>query len=174
MKLGKRYVPVVEVDGETFNLNTFPESHDLASAAAISWLGSFTKDARLVSILEIDLDTLLTVDATDEQRAMHAERMETYWAGERERLWPALQGLPPREQPELPLFAEDDVEWHAWPLVRRGGQHTTCPGYAGVLAVHKPSGVAVVEQSQRSQWSNRQEAVRRLRLLVAADEAVRP
>jgi hypothetical protein len=39
-----------------------------------------------------DLDDLLPVDATDEQRAMHAERMETYWAAERERLWPALQG----------------------------------------------------------------------------------
>lgn len=79
--LGKRYVVVVERMGA---------SHLLADSyehALHAW------DKHTVErVLEIDLDAALIVPATDEQRAMHAEAQELYFAGERERLWPALQG----------------------------------------------------------------------------------
>lgn len=62
-------------------------------------------------------------------------------------------------------FDEADVELHSWPVHRcAGGQHlNSCR--SGVLAIHKPTGLAIVCTTERSQHSNRTRAITRLRRL---------
>ena len=61
---------------------------------------------------------------------------------------------------------EHDIELHAWPQHgRSGGQHTNRMS-CGVLALHKPTGLAVVSTSERSQLSNKNAAITRLRVMV--------
>jgi protein subunit release factor A len=62
-------------------------------------------------------------------------------------------------------FHVDDLEMHSWPPRRYGGQHVGLS--AGVLVVHVPTGIAVVEENERSQLRNREVAIDRLRELVA-------
>lgn len=61
---------------------------------------------------------------------------------------------------------EADVELFAWPLRRVGGQHTNSPE-TGVLALHKPTCIAVVSTSERSQYGNRTAAIERLHRVVS-------
>lgn len=63
---------------------------------------------------------------------------------------------------------DDDLEFHAYPPVNRGGQHIT--PRPGVLVVHKATGVAVVCTEMRSQFANREAATTRLRDVLAACE----
>lgn len=62
---------------------------------------------------------------------------------------------------------DEDVELHAWPPHRYGGQHANGPGHgAGVLAIHRPTGIAAVSLDERSQMRNKHKAVALLRELV--------
>lgn len=65
----------------------------------------------------------------------------------------------------LRAAARPDLEYHAWPPRRAGGQHTGVD--AGVLVVDRRTGVAVVVDSERSQRSNLVLAEERIRLLLA-------
>lgn len=62
----------------------------------------------------------------------------------------------------------DDLEFHAWPYRKQGGQHVRQE--CGVLVVHKETGIAVVAESKRSQMGNKVLAVARVRELVAATD----
>lgn len=57
-----------------------------------------------------------------------------------------------------------DYEVHPWPVVRMGGQHVGVS--RGVLVVHVLTGLAVVEQSERSQMRNVERARARLQALL--------
>jgi len=61
----------------------------------------------------------------------------------------------------------EEIEQYAWPIVPRGGQHVGMR--CGVLVVHKPTGLAVVCESERSQYRNREIAVEHLRQVVACE-----
>lgn len=111
-----------------------------AGAAAIS-----KRDGVNQPVYAIDLDDLIEDGAPDERRAMHAERMELHWTAERERLWPALQGVRVIDVVWAGELVEGDIELHTWPVMGRGGQHVNVTP-TGVLAVHKPTGLAVVAQ----------------------------
>ena len=64
----------------------------------------------------------------------------------------------------------DGVDVFPWPLpARHGGQYVGV-NVAGILAVHRPTGIAVVVDSERSQHANRKLAVERLRRLVELHE----
>lgn len=66
----------------------------------------------------------------------------------------------------------EDIEFHAWPLKRQGGQHTNASTY-GVLAVHTPSGIAALSVDERSQYANREKVVaiiRRARQVALSEE----
>lgn len=69
----------------------------------------------------------------------------------------------------IPVYStpllDADVEWYAWPLVPRGGQHTNMHA-AGCMAYHKPTQIAVTCESERSRMKNRERALERLRVLV--------
>jgi protein subunit release factor A len=63
---------------------------------------------------------------------------------------------------------DEDLEIYAWPNQRNhGGQHVGTFGH-GVLLIHVPTQVAVVETSDRSQMKNRMRAMARLRSLLDA------
>lgn len=64
---------------------------------------------------------------------------------------------------------ENDIEVHAVANFRRtpGGQHVGNPN-PGVLVVHKPTGLAIVVDDERSQIKCKAEALRRLRIMHAA------
>lgn len=66
-------------------------------------------------------------------------------------------------------MTDSDLEFHAWPYRKQGGQQFT-KQYAGVLVVHKETGIAVVVESERSQMGNKALAVARVRELVAATD----
>lgn len=53
---------------------------------------------------------------------------------------------------------EKDVEFRT--LTHRGGQHVGVD--ASVIAIHKPTGIAVYKDSERSQMANKAAAVARL------------
>ena len=55
----------------------------------------------------------------------------------------------------------DDLELHAWPLHRVGGQQIGRMS-SGVLIIHKPTGIAAVSTSERSQLSNKRKAMETL------------
>jgi protein subunit release factor A len=61
---------------------------------------------------------------------------------------------------------DEDVELQQWPQRRYGGQHVGTP--IGIIAIHKPTGVAVIEQSERSMHRNRIRAIARLQSLLDA------
>lgn len=63
------------------------------------------------------------------------------------------------------VLHEDDIEVHSWPGRRLGGQHVGVDR-GGVLLVHKPTGVAVVCDEERSQLRNRQAAFEKLRTVL--------
>lgn len=71
--------------------------------------------------------------------------------------------------PDVAAIVDDDIEIHTWPPERRGGQHVSRYEF-GVLAIHKPTGLAFVSTYHRSQLMNRQNAISKLKLLVAADK----
>lgn len=77
-------------------------------------------------VYAIDLNHMLPVGATDEERAMFHERMETFHAAERTRYWPALQGgvvsdlAPVPSQTRHVAHVESDPE-----SFRRGGSTRT-------------------------------------------------
>jgi protein subunit release factor A len=58
----------------------------------------------------------------------------------------------------------EDVEWHTWPPRRQGGQHVGVQ--TGVIACHRPTGIAVAKDSERSQWKNREAAMDHLRSIL--------
>ncbi len=62
----------------------------------------------------------------------------------------------------------EDVELHTWPPEQRGGQ-STGRYYFGVLAIHKPTGIAVVSTDERSQWRNREIAIEHLRQILQCE-----
>ena len=72
--------------------------------------------------------------------------------------------------PEAKPFSESDCIVRSFDPVPPGGQH--CGIRPDVLAVHLPSGLAVVENGQRSQMKNKQRAMERLRELVASEALV--
>ena len=65
-------------------------------------------------------------------------------------------------------YNESDVEIRPWSTRYYGGQHVGVD--AGVIVVHKPTGLAVVETEERSQMSNKHKALDRLRALVGVFE----
>jgi hypothetical protein len=65
-----------------------------------------------------------------------------------------------------------DVETHTYPLSRDGGLQLGIP--SGVLLIHRLTGTAVVEQSDRSQHRNREVALERLIALIATTPAPAP
>ncbi len=65
------------------------------------------------------------------------------------------------------IINDDDIEIMQWPQRPRGGQHTNRDG-SGILVHHIPTGVAVIEESQRSQMSNKQAAMTKLRSTLIA------
>lgn len=81
----------------------------------------------IASTLEVDLDDLLGTEATDVERAMFHERMETKHAAERDRYWPALAGAAPKP-------AGDQVTSTKWQL-RADAMYEQLPSAArGLLA----------------------------------------
>lgn len=65
----------------------------------------------------------------------------------------------------MTVFNPKDLEFHAWPQRQDGGgQHVG--RFGGVLLIHQPTGIAVVVTEHRSQLSNRQTALDRLRGLI--------
>lgn len=65
---------------------------------------------------------------------------------------------------ETALIADEEFELHAWPPRPIGGQHVGVQ--SGVLALHKPTGIGIVERDERSQLRNRERAVARCRAVV--------
>ena len=65
-----------------------------------------------------------------------------------------------------------DLDFHAWPPRGVGGQQVR-PS-AGVLVVHRETGIAVVVDRERSQLKNRREAVERLRALLGLRGTTQP
>lgn len=63
----------------------------------------------------------------------------------------------------------DAIEHHAWPP-RVGGQHVTRTE-TGVLAIHKPTGIAIACDSERSQLGNKLKATMRLEQMLEPMEA---
>lgn len=61
---------------------------------------------------------------------------------------------------------EGECEFQTWPPRRAGGQHVGV--HAGVIVVHKPTGIAVVWTDERSQMKNREIATELLKLVVSA------
>ena len=51
-----------------------------------------------------------------------------------------------------------DLEFSAWPEPVIGGMHVGCP--KGVKAVHKPTGITVICDTERSQHKNRDTCIR--------------
>jgi len=161
--LGKRYIAVCwdRENGEFAVRETYPDA-----AGARMAHEQFTHPVvRPRRVLEVDLDQLVDADASDEDRAMHAEAQELHWTAERERLWPALSGVEVVHVVWAGELVERDIEIHSWPPAGSGGQHTNGPN-GGVLLIHKPTGVAAVSTEHRSQFRNRNEAMRTLRKLV--------
>lgn len=60
---------------------------------------------------------------------------------------------------------DEDIELRAWSERYHGGQHTNGPD-SGIIAHHKPTGLAVVSTSERSQMGNKTKAIARLRTLL--------
>lgn len=58
----------------------------------------------------------------------------------------------------------EDVEEQSLPRVRRGGQHAGVS--SGVMVVHKPTGIAVIRESERSMMKNRENAREQLRSIL--------
>lgn len=65
----------------------------------------------------------------------------------------------------------DDLDLHAWPPHRFGGQQVR--ENAGVLVIHRPTGLAAVSVDERSQLRNKSKAMERLQLAYQATVAVR-
>jgi protein subunit release factor A len=63
------------------------------------------------------------------------------------------------------LITDDDIDVRAWSERYHGGQHTNGPD-AGVVVLHKPSGVAIVVTQHRSQMKNKSEAFERLKRVL--------
>lgn len=63
---------------------------------------------------------------------------------------------------------DEDIELRQWPERSHGGQHTNKYD-GGIVAHHKPTGLAVVCTSERSQWGNKTKAITRLRSLLAGE-----
>lgn len=60
----------------------------------------------------------------------------------------------------------DDLEWHSWPIIRPGGQHTNGPMSAGVLVVHIPTGIGAISVDERSLYKNKLKAVEKLEMYL--------
>lgn len=67
-------------------------------------------------------------------------------------------------------ISDEDIEMHAWPGSRYGGQQVGAGSY-GVLAIHKPTGIAAAVTDERSQLRNRKAAIAKLRQLVELQAA---
>lgn len=76
----------------------------------------------------------------------------------------AVARLP--EPESLPDFREADIAWQAMRASGPGGQHVNKTDSA-VRATHRPTGLSVVAQEQRSQHANRKLARIKLALLLA-------
>lgn len=70
--------------------------------------------------------------------------------------------MPRKPRPAPEAMVDSDLEIHAWPPRPTGGQQVA-DHRTGVLVVHRPTGIAVVVDSERSRLTNRAEAVKRLR-----------
>lgn len=167
MKLGKRYIAIVNSNGKDVAININYE-HD--HQAGLAHVRNIDPRAGHVATLVIDLDFAMrtTPPLTDEESAMYWERVELHAAEQRQRYWHAVTPSEERgdrrtTQPEHAVF---DVEYHAWPIVPRGGQHVGVS--TGVIVIHRPTGVAVIRDDERSQMRNREAAIAELRRLVQA------
>jgi hypothetical protein len=99
-RFGKRYVAIVEhpsdSDGPRWNAPyLFKSNHDANQIAdSGKERGCQCGEEHMVTVLEVDLDLAAPVSATDEQLAMHWERVELHAAEKRAQYWPALKGEP--------------------------------------------------------------------------------
>lgn len=102
------------------------------------------------------------------------ERVMLAAAAEVERLKPIVGAKLGCEQAETIAVTwggdlhERDIEWHAWPIQGRGGQHTNGGHNGGVLAYHRPTGIATTSTEHRSQLRNKDAAFAQLRVIVEA------
>ena len=127
----------------------------------------------IVGVYRLDLDDLLDVNATDCDRYQHAERLLMHYAADEERLRPTAKAKLGEEAQTIDVvwagdLRDRDCDWHAWPLRPQGGQHTNKTS-TGVLVLHRPTGVAVVETDERSQLGNKNAALKKLRRLLTKD-----
>lgn len=132
-------------------------------------LGSYST-ARVETYRAVRLDLKRVSPAeSDDESYQRNERVMLAAAAEVERLKPIV-GAPVGEPGETLTvawagdFREEDVDLERWPIVPRGGQHVGTP--TGVIAIHRPTGVAAICENERSQWKNRQDALIQLRKLV--------
>lgn len=58
----------------------------------------------------------------------------------------------------------EEVEFRTWKKHDYGGQHVGVD--TAIIAHHKPTGICVVVDSERSQWANRQVAMDKLRRVL--------
>lgn len=127
-------------------------------------------------VCEIDLNYVLQAypPLTDEQLAMHWERVELHAAEQRAKYWHAVTPLEgsPDAKPETAIhgwagsFHEDDISISSWTPHGAGGQQVGAMGRAAVLALHRPTGIAVHVDSERSQYANKQAAIVKLQRIL--------
>jgi hypothetical protein len=71
----------------------------------------------------------------------------------------------------------DDLDFHAWPPVASPGGQQVTDMRVGVLAIHRPTGIAVVCESECSRHANKAKAVAMLRAQLGIEsdlERIRP
>lgn len=67
---------------------------------------------------------------------------------------------------------DEDIEVKQWPTARRGGQHVGTP--VAVVVMHKPTGIGVIVDSERSMHASKARAIGMLRVLVERGESADP
>jgi hypothetical protein len=116
-RLGKRYVAIVEHP-------TMPHWDDYPApgmhkteAAAVAVKDDVVLHAcgcdyeHAGHVLCVDLDLAAPVSATDEQLAMHWERVELHAAEKRAQYWPALRGEPVKVDERSEADGDNDPTW---------------------------------------------------------------
>lgn len=63
----------------------------------------------------------------------------------------------------------DDIEYHRWPPNPSTGGQSAGPRHTGIIAVHVPTGIAVVVISERSQMTDKRLATEKLVQLISLD-----
>ena len=125
-------------------------------------------DTAILAVDPSDLERVLPPE-TDDERYQRCERIGTAMLAEAMRLEPYVRK---GERAPEPIRINDagEFEEFAWPMQRGGGQHVTRTT-AGVMIVHRDTGLAVAQDTERSQFKNKELAMKRLRALLVKSKA---